>query len=88
MTKNLYLSNFLTMYFSAAVSMLIIFVMTMMVHYQSIDYRYLCYALVHILWLAIPSGILGILMNKKHLLIKLFIGIVTGPTTAFLFIYL
>ena len=86
--KGISLNNFFIMYFSAALSMLIIFLVTMLVHYESIDFNYLGYALGHMIWLAIPSGVIGILMRKKNLLVKIFFGILIGPTTAFLFIYL
>lgn len=68
--------------------MLVIFFVTMRVHYSGIDYSYLLYATGHMIWLAVPSGILGAVMRKQNLAIRIFTSIVVGLFTAALFIYL
>ncbi len=80
--------SFFVSYFSAALSMFIIFLATMLVHYNmKIDFSYLGYATSHMAWLAIPSGLLGALIYKKHLVLKGLAGIILGLLTAALFVW-
>jgi hypothetical protein len=86
--KNPYLSSFLAAYFVAVLSMLAIFYTTMKVHYSELDLNYLRYALGHMVWLAVPAGVLGAIMHKKHLLTKVIISMIVGPLSAAVFIWL
>lgn len=83
----IYFKAYIVGYFAAAISMLTIFLVAMELH-EAYDYDYLCYAVVHILGLAIPSGVLVAVMYNQHILIKIITGVVVGPITAALYIYL
>ena len=50
--------------------------------YEDPDYYYLAYATLLVLPVAIPSGIIGILLRRIHVILKVIAGAIAGPITA------
>ncbi len=68
--------------------MSILFLATMYTHYLRIDIQFFVYSLFTMVWLAIPSGILGFIFFKINAIIKIIIGMIVGPITAALYLYI
>lgn len=75
-------------YAASFISMLVLFVATMWVHYQGIDYEYLTYALIRIAAISILSGILGFVVYKQRKIAQIIFGVVVGPIVAAVVIFL
>ena len=77
-----YLNGFLMVCAASFISMLVLFMATMWVHYQGIDYEYLTYALIRIGAISILSGILGFVVYKQRKIAQITFGVVVGPIVA------
>jgi hypothetical protein len=78
--------RFIIAYVGSLISILAIFLATMIVHYQDIDYEYLIYAALRMLVISIAPGILGIIASRLGKILVFLIGVVTGPLVAAVFI--
>lgn len=74
-----FMTKFFIVYAGSVVSMLGIFLTTMLVHYQRLDPEYLEYALIRILILSALSGVLCIGLHKRGCLFLFVSGVITGP---------
>ncbi len=66
--------------------MSILFLTTMYTHYLRIDIQFFVYSLFTIVWLAIPSGVIGFIFFKINTIFKIIIGMIIGPIAAALYL--
>ena len=86
---NIYISyffSFLLAYMASMIPLFGIFLATMLLHYQRIDFEYLVYALYHILIISIVPGVFGIVLHRNKFIIKALIGLIVGVLIAALFV--
>ncbi len=79
--------SFLFSYSAAIITMSIIFIITDYNQEDRFDIAYFAYGLLHMIFLGIPAGVIGLVLFRIYAVLKIVIGIIVGPITAALYIY-
>jgi hypothetical protein len=82
------LKRFLIGYIFSLLSMIVILMQTVKIHQQRYDFSFINDAKYEILLLAIPAGLLVLVLKNLNIYISILLSLVVGPLTAALYIYL
>jgi hypothetical protein len=86
--KEIKLKRFLIGYIFSLLSMSMILMATVKIHQERYDLSFINDAKLELLLLAIPTGLLVIVLKNMNIFLSILFSFVFGPLTAALYIYL